>query len=104
MVRISVFYPHGQGKQFDMDYYRRKHIPTIQQTLGPALKSLVVEQGLGGMAAGSPPAYTVVCHLGFETMEKLQATMAAHGDAMMADLPNFTEVKPVVQISEVIID
>jgi len=45
MIKVSVFYPSGEGKTFDMDYYCNKHIPFVQQLIGDTCKKAEVEQG-----------------------------------------------------------
>ena len=53
MIKISVLYPSGDGKTFNMDYYCKSHMPMVQQKLGPACKKIAVEQGLSGGEPGS---------------------------------------------------
>ena len=53
MAKVSVLYPNGEGKNFDMDYYMNKHIPLVKELLGDALKAASVEKGLGGAVPGS---------------------------------------------------
>ena len=101
MIKVSVFYPHREGARFDMDYYCKSHIPMVQQKLGAACKNVGVEQGLGGATPGSPPAYLAMGHLYFETAQAFQTAFAPHAPAIMADIPNYTDIQPVIQISEV---
>jgi uncharacterized protein (TIGR02118 family) len=44
-----------------------------------------------------------MCHLFCETLEGFSAGMAAHGPEIMGDIPNYTDLKPVIQISEVVV-
>ena len=48
MIKLSAFYPNGEGKTFDMDYYRDKHIPMVAALLGDACKAASLENGLAG--------------------------------------------------------
>jgi uncharacterized protein (TIGR02118 family) len=68
MIKVSVFYPAGENKKFDMDYYCKRHMPLVQQTVGAACKSMAVEQGLAGGAPGAPPTYAAMGHLYFESL------------------------------------
>jgi uncharacterized protein (TIGR02118 family) len=101
MIKVSVFYPYEEGKKFDMKYYCNKHIPMVQQKLGAALKGRAVEQGLGGGVPGSPPAYIAMGHLYFDSVEAFQTAFGPHAESIMGDVPNYTDIQPAIQISEV---
>jgi uncharacterized protein (TIGR02118 family) len=101
MIKVSVLYPNTEGSKFDIDYYCKKHIPMVQQKVGAALKSVDVEQGISGGAPGSRPLYAAVGHLYFESVPAFQESFGPHSKEIMADIPNYTDVQPVIQISEV---
>jgi uncharacterized protein (TIGR02118 family) len=101
VIRVSVLYPSGSGATFDMPYYVNRHMPMVQETLGPALKGVNVDAGLGSMEPGSPPPYLAMAHLLFDSVEVFQALFAQHGQAIMSDVPNYTNTQPMVQISQV---
>jgi uncharacterized protein (TIGR02118 family) len=101
MIKVSVLYPAGESTKFDMDYYCKSHMPMVQQKLGAACKNTAVELGLGGGAPGAPPTYAAMGHLYFDSVADFQAAFAPHAAAIMADIPNYTNVQPVIQISEV---
>lgn len=101
MIKVSVFYPNTDGGTFDMAYYCSKHMPMVREKLGTACKSAAVEQGLGGGIPGSPPIYRATGHLYFESVESFQNAFGPHAASIRADLPNYTNITPVIQISEV---
>jgi uncharacterized protein (TIGR02118 family) len=101
MIKVSAFYPNNEGSKFDMDYYCNRHMPMVRQKLGSACKNAAVEQGIAGAVAGSRPGFIAMGHLYFETVEAFQTAFAAHAEAIMADIPNYTEIQPTLQISEV---
>jgi uncharacterized protein (TIGR02118 family) len=101
MITVSVLYPNESGARFDMGYYLKSHIPMVQKKLGSALKSVVVEQGLGGPAPGSKAAYSTICHLRFDSVEAFQGAFGPHAEAIQGDIPNYSSVQPVIQISDV---
>lgn len=103
MVRATVLYPHAAGKRFDFDYYTQRHLPVVGQLLGGALLSATAERGLSGGMPGAEPAFTAIAQMTFDSVEALQAALAAHGPALMADIPNFTDIQPVIQMSEVLL-
>jgi uncharacterized protein (TIGR02118 family) len=94
-VKVSVLYPASEGSTFDMEYYKTKHRAIVEDVLGPVTFSC--EQGLPGqpfMATG---------HLLYESMAAMQAGMGgARAGEAQADVPNFTNITPQIQIGEVI--
>ena len=103
MIKVSVLYPNGEGKKFDMDYYCNTHVPMVGALLGDAVKGATVEKGLGGGAPDSPAAYAAMGNLYFNSMEEFGSSFGPNADKIMADLPNFTNIEPTIQISEVMI-
>jgi len=101
MIKVSVMYPNSEGSTFDMAYYCGKHMPLVQQKLGAALKGVAVEQGLAGALPGSPPPFLALGHLLFESVEAFQVSFGPHAQAILADIPNYTNTQPTIQISEV---
>ena len=103
MIKVSVVYPNSQGKKFDMDYYCNKHIPMVGALLGNALKGATVEKGLGGGAPGSPAPYAGMGNMYFNSVEEFGNAFGPNADKIMGDLPNFTDIEPIIQVSEVMI-
>ena len=102
MVKLSVMYPHKEGSKFDLDYYLTKHFDLVQTKFGGLMKDAYVTKGLGGGVHGEPPTYQIMAHISFESMDALNKAVTAHGAELFADVPNFTDITPVVQISEVV--
>ena len=103
MVRISVMYAGGEGKTFDHDYYAGKHMQLVRDRWGSmGLVRTEVDRGLSGGAPGSKAPYVAVGHVYFTSLEAFQKASAAHGKELFADVPNFTNIAPQVQIAEVI--
>ena len=101
MIKVSVMYPNGDGSKFDMDYYLKTHIPLVQEKVGSACKGVNVEGGLGGAEPGAPATYAAMGHLLFDTVESFQGAFGPHAEVIMGDLPNFTDINPTIQISDV---
>jgi uncharacterized protein (TIGR02118 family) len=101
MIKVSVFYPNEAGKRFDMAYYCEKHMPMVQEKLGPACKQIAVEHGLGGGAPGAPATYVAMGHIYFDSVEAFQTAFTPRAEPIMGDIPNFTDIQPMVQISGV---
>lgn len=103
MIKVSVMYPHQSGARFDHDYYRDKHMPLVAARLGPALKFYTVDKGLAGGAPDQPPTYIGMCHLYCDTVEAFQGAFGPHAQEILGDIPNYTDLQPVLQISEVVV-
>ena len=101
MIKVSVFYPDREGSKFDMDYYCNSHIPMVQEKLGPACKNVAVEHGIAGATPGSRPGFIAMGHLYFDSVEAFQKAFGPHADAIMGDIPNYTDSQPTIQFSEV---
>ena len=101
MITVNVLYPNQDGARFDMSYYLGKHIPMVKKLLGPALKGVVVEQGVSGAAPGTKAAYAVLCHLRFDSVEAFQAAFGPHAAQVQGDVSNYASAAPVIQISDV---
>jgi uncharacterized protein (TIGR02118 family) len=101
MIKINVLYPNGEGRVFDMSYYLAKHIPLVRRLSGPALKKVEVEEGMAGLAAGSPPAYLALGHLYFESVQAFKTAFEPHVAEITGDIRNYTNTQPTIQISEV---
>ncbi len=99
MIKVSVLYPNQPGVRFDHGYYFERHLPQVRQLVGAALKGVAVDQGIS--SPESPAPYLVMCHLWFDSLESFQTVMAQHGLALLADIPNYTDAQPVIQVSEV---
>lgn len=100
MIIVSVLYPNGPGSKFDLDYYLERHMPMVQRRLGTPLQRVAVERGLAGGAPGTPPPFLAVAHLYFESVEAFERAFGPHAESILADIPNYTNTTPVIQISE----
>jgi len=101
MIKVSVFYPASESAKFDMDYYCKSHMPMVKENLGAACKNMAVDQGMAGGAPGAPATYVAMGHLYFDSVAAFQTAFGPHADAIMSDVPNYTNVQPVIQISDV---
>lgn len=94
MIKMSVFYPKGEGTTFDHDYYRDTHVPLCLKSWG--LAEAEVEKGIDG-------PHVAAVHFLFESPDAMAAAMGAPGTAdVMADVANYTNIAPVIQTSEVV--
>ncbi|MGB1237702.1 MAG: EthD family reductase [Pseudomonadales bacterium] len=101
MINVSVMYPNSEGATFDFDYYAQTHMPLAAQLLGDVLKGVQIERGIAGALPGQPAPFIAIGHLQFESLEVFQQAFAPHAAQILADIPNFSNVQPQVQISHV---
>jgi uncharacterized protein (TIGR02118 family) len=65
------------------------------------MRMRAVEQGLAGAVPGSQPTYIVMGHLYFDSVEAFHNAYGPHAKAIRRDLPNYTDIQPKIQVSEV---
>jgi uncharacterized protein (TIGR02118 family) len=103
MIKVSVMYPNTPGARFDHEYYRDKHMPLLKARMGDRCKSYSVDKGLGGGASGEPATYVAMCHIFCDSVEAFDAGFAPHAEEILGDIRNYTDLAPVIQISEVVV-
>lgn len=105
MVRISILYPNRPGSRFDVSYYVATHMPMSIRLLSAhrGFRGVSVERGLGGAEPGSEPAFTAICHFLFDSIEDFLAAFVPNAPVLQGDMPNYTDVEPIIQFSEVLI-
>jgi uncharacterized protein (TIGR02118 family) len=103
MIRVTVLYASGDGKKFDHDYYVKKHMTLVQERLKSfGIVRTEVDKGVAGGAPGAPAPYVAIGHVYFNTVADFQKGMGQHGKEIMADIANYTNIQPQIQISEII--
>jgi uncharacterized protein (TIGR02118 family) len=101
MISLTVLYPKTTNSHFNMDYYVNIHTPLVKERLTDiGLISVDLRAGAAGAAPDSPPSYAMICNLNFATAEALQNALATHGAELTGDIPNFTNVRPTMQVSQ----
>ncbi|MDY7575195.1 EthD family reductase [Actimicrobium sp. CCI2.3] len=103
MIKVSVMYPNTPGARFNHEYYRDNHMPLVKARMGESCKFYTVDKGLSGGAPGTPPTYIGMCHIFSDSVESFQAGFGPHVAEILGDIPNYTDLAPVMQISEVIV-
>ena len=101
MVKVSVLYPNGENKIFNMVYYCNARLPMVGKLLGDSLKGATVEKGLGGTTPGSIAPFTGMGNMYFDSVEDFGKAFGPNAEKIMGNLPNFTNIEPIIQVSEV---
>ena len=100
MIRAAVLYPNSEDSSFDVEYYKNRHMELVWEKLSPlGLVGCEVDAGIAGMGGGPPP-YAAIGYMIFETLEEFQSAFAKVGEELIADVPNYTNIEPIIQISE----
>lgn len=92
MVTVTVLYPRTDDVTFDMDYYKDKHFGLLRERLGTNLKKDEIHEVQNG-------PYVAYCQMYFDSMDDFSGPMGEHGAEIMGDVPNYTNVQPVMLIS-----
>ena len=101
MIKVTILYPNADGKTFDMDYYSNKHMPMVAKLLGDSLKSLAIDKGVAGRTPDEPIPYLAIGYLYFDQLSDYQNSFGPNAEKIVGDIPNYTNIQPIVQISEV---
>jgi uncharacterized protein (TIGR02118 family) len=103
MIKVSVMYPNTPGARFDHTYYRDTHMPLVQARMGEHCKFYTVDKGLAGGSPGQPATFVAMCHIFCDSVGAFEAGFGPHAQEIMADIANYTDQTPIVQISEVVV-
>jgi uncharacterized protein (TIGR02118 family) len=95
----TVLYPRKEGGSFDFDYYTNKHVPMVAKLLGASIE---VRKGLSA-PNGSSAAFACIGTIWIESLEKFQSLMAKHSSQIMSDIPNYTNIDPIIQLDEIVV-
>jgi uncharacterized protein (TIGR02118 family) len=101
MIKVSVLFPRREGMKFNIKYYGETHLPMLRQKLGDACKGVVVDRGVRGSAPDVPAPFVVVTNLMFENLETFQGAFRPNRTDILADIQNFSNVQPLIQVSEI---
>jgi len=102
MIKVTILYPNKPGSHFDVEYYLKVHMPLAVRLLGSAIKAVSVEIGKSGATPDQPPPYAVICVFTCESVERFTEAFVPVSTDLQGDIPNYTDIEPVIQISEII--
>jgi uncharacterized protein (TIGR02118 family) len=99
-ITVTVMYPNTPGSKFDMDYYMKDHFGLVNKLWGDKLQSARAVEGIASGDPDAPAPYQVMAILEVESTDVFNQLLTDHGAEVMADIANFTDAAPVMQISE----
>ena len=76
-------------------------MPMVARLLGDSLKGYKIDIGLSGRIPNEPTPYLAIGYLYFDQLSAYQNSFGPHAKEIVGDIPNYTNIKPVLQISEV---
>lgn len=104
MIKVSVMYPYSATARFDHEYYKTKHMSLLKERMGDYCLYYTVDKGLSGGEPGTDPTYIGMCHIFCHSVEDFQKGFGPHAQEILGDIANYTDLTPVMQISEVTVE
>ena len=99
--KVTILYPNGDDKTFDMDYYEKKHMPMVAGFIGKNLKFYEIDKGIAGRTPNDKVPYVAIGYFYINDVAEYNKSIAQNRDAVVNDFKNYTNIQPVVQISEI---
>lgn len=101
MFKVAILYPNGEDKTFDMEYYEKKHMPMVAGLLGKNLKFYEIDKGIAGRTPNDKAPFVAIGYFYIHDVAQYNAAIARNREAVTSDFKNYTNIQPVVQISEI---
>ncbi|HET7002504.1 MAG TPA: EthD family reductase [Puia sp.] len=101
LFKVVILYPNGEGKTFDMAYYESKHMPMVAGFLGKNLQFYEIDKGIAGRTPNDKVPYLAVGYFYVKDVAEYNKAIGQNRDAVINDIKNYTNIQPVIQISEV---
>jgi len=102
LIKVSIMYPFAEGKTFNMEYYETKHMPMVAELLGSNLVKYTIEKGLASGIPNQQLPYTAIGTFYVKRLDDYQAAIGPNRDAIRTDFANYTNIAPVILVSEVV--
>ena len=102
LIKVSIMYPYAEGKTFNMEYYETKHMPMVAALLGTNLVKYTIEKGLANGIPNQPLPFMAVGTFYVKSLSDYQAAIGPNITAIRADFANYTNITPVILVSEVV--
>ena len=101
MFKVAILYPNGEDKTFDMEYYEKTHMPMVAGFLGSNLKFYEIDKGIAGRTPNDKVPFVAIGYFYITDVAEYNKAIAQNRDAVINDFKNYTNIQPVVQISEI---
>lgn len=101
MYKVTIFYPNSEGSTFDMEYYKNKHMPMVAGFIGKNLKFYEIDMGISGRTPTDKIPFVAIGYFYIDDVGQYNNAIAQHRDAIVSDFKKYTNIQPVIQISEI---
>ncbi len=101
LYKVAILYPNGEDKTFDFVYYESKHMPMVAELLGKNLQFYEIDKGIAGRTAADKVPYLAIGYFYIKDVTEYNKAISQNIEAIVNDFKNYTNVQPIVQISEV---
>ena len=102
LIKVSIMYPFAEGSTFNMEYYETKHMPMVAGFLGSNLVKYTIEKGLASGIPNQSLPYMAIGTFYVKSLDEYQTAIGPNRDAIRADFTNYTNITPVILVSEVV--
>jgi uncharacterized protein (TIGR02118 family) len=102
LIKVTIMYPFAEGKTFNMEYYETRHMPMVAKLIGSNLVKYTIEKGVASGIPSQPLPYMAIGTFYINRLDDYQAAIGPHRDAIRADFANYTNVAPVILVSEIV--
>lgn len=101
LFKVAILYPNGDGKNFDMDYYERKHMPMVAGFLGKNLQFYEIDKGIAGRTPTDKVPFLAIGNFYVKDITEYNKAVSQNRETIINDFKNYTNIQPIIQISEV---
>lgn len=101
MFKVTILYPNGEDKTFDMDYYEKKHMPMVAGFIGNNLQFYEIDKGIAGRTANDKVPFVAIGYFYILDVAAYNNAIAQNREAIIGDIKNYTNIQPIIQISEI---
>jgi uncharacterized protein (TIGR02118 family) len=101
VFKVTILYPNGDDKTFDMDYYEKSHMPMVAGFIGKNLKFYEIDKGIAGRTPNDKTPFVAIGYFYINDVAEYNLSIAQHREAIINDFKNYTNIQPVVQITQI---
>ena len=85
----------------NIDYYEKTHMPMVAGFIGKNLKFYEIDKGLSGRTPIDKVPFVAIGYFYIGNVTEYSKAIAENRDAIINDFKNYTNIQPVIQISEI---